>query len=98
MLVGDRAEERLGVIIAVEQDETLALAQKALAALRGSGISAEMIASGSPKKRFDKAVKTNARVMVTSWIKDGDAILGTRSADKDPLEVRVQEIIGQLGA
>jgi histidyl-tRNA synthetase len=96
MLVGDRGEARLGVIIAVEQDDAFSLAQRALAQFRRAGISADMIATGSHRKRFDKAVKVNARVMVTAWVKDSEPVLGTRSADGDILEMQVQEIIGSL--
>jgi histidyl-tRNA synthetase len=68
MLVGDAgkvAADALDVILAVEDDEALERAQAALAALRRAGFSADMIATGSPRKRFDKAVKEDARVILS---------------------------------
>ena len=68
MLVSDAGKvaiETLDVVLAVEDDRALTVAQQALAQLRRAGFSADMIASGSPKKRFDKAVKTDARVILS---------------------------------
>ena len=55
MLVGEVAEQKTDVIVVVEDDEYLALSISALQKLRSAGFTAEMIASGSPRKRFDKA-------------------------------------------
>ena len=44
----------------------------AVAALRRAGIVAELIASGSPRKRFDKAVKSSTRtILALSWSDEG---------------------------
>ncbi|MBT2135598.1 histidine--tRNA ligase [Croceibacterium sp. LX-88] len=67
MLVTDAgrvAIDTLDVILAVEDDRALRVAQQSLAQLRRAGFSADMIASGSPRKRFDKAVKADARVIL----------------------------------
>jgi histidyl-tRNA synthetase len=67
MLVADAgkvAVETLDVVLAVEDDRALTVAQQALAQLRRAGFSAEMIASGSTRKRFDKAVKMDAQVIL----------------------------------
>jgi len=67
MLVSDAGrltEGQLDVAVAVEEDAMLLQAQAAIAALRRSGFSAELIATGSPRKRYDKAVKTNALVIL----------------------------------
>ncbi len=61
---GKVAIEALDVVLAVEDDRALSIAQKTLAQLRRAGFSADMIASGSPRKRFDKAVKMDARVIL----------------------------------
>jgi histidyl-tRNA synthetase len=60
MLIEAPVEERLDVAIVVEDDNALDAGWKAIAALRASGLSAELIASGSPRKRFDRAVKKGA--------------------------------------
>ncbi|KRA80516.1 histidine--tRNA ligase [Altererythrobacter sp. Root672] len=61
---GRVAIDTLDVILAVEDDRALRVAQQSLAQLRRAGFSADMIASGSPRKRFDKAVKAGARVIL----------------------------------
>ena len=65
MLTEAPAKPLLDVIMAVEDDRAIGLAQGAIATLRRAGRSADMIASGSPRKRFDKAAKINAKVLVT---------------------------------
>ena len=55
----------LTAIIAVEDDRALGLAYQMLKALRSNGETAEMVATGSPRKRYDKAVKVNAKVLIS---------------------------------
>lgn len=57
MLVGEKDEAPADVIIVVEDDSRLAEAVSALRQLRDEGLTGEMIANGSPRKRYDKAVK-----------------------------------------
>ncbi len=68
MLVGERAEEPAADAIVVVEDnssEALKSGQFALKALRAEGLSAEMISSGSPRKRYDKAVKKSPKHIIT---------------------------------
>lgn len=74
MLVGDAASvstSELEVAIAVENDAALNAAIKSIAALRRAGVSAELIASGSPRKRFDKASKLGAQHIASFGFQDG---------------------------
>lgn len=64
MLLAEPALEKPDVILAVEDDRALGAATKSLRALRGADLSADMIATGSPRKRYDKAAKVNAKVIV----------------------------------
>jgi histidyl-tRNA synthetase len=57
MLVGQSGGEPLEAVVLVENDAGLAEANSLLAGLRRAGISAELMATGSPRKRYDKAVK-----------------------------------------
>ncbi len=57
MLVGDRTAESLEAMVLVEDDAGIAAGVSLLAQLRQAGITADMIATGSPKKRYDKAVR-----------------------------------------
>jgi histidyl-tRNA synthetase len=57
MLVDMPDIEPIDVIVVVEDDRAQQDGIKVLAALRRAGIRADSIASGSPRKRFDKAMK-----------------------------------------
>jgi histidyl-tRNA synthetase len=86
----------LDVIIAVEDDRALGEATSAQARLRGAGISSDMIASGSPRKRYDKAAKTNAKVLI-SFQHDGDnATANIRSAPGSALHDKVAGVLNGI--
>jgi len=59
MLVHDRPATQIEAMIVVEHDEGLQHAFRLLKQLRLANISADMVATGSTKKRYDKAVKQN---------------------------------------
>ncbi len=93
MLVGDAgsvAEAQPDVAIAVEDDAMLNQAQTKLTKLRRAGISAEMVATGSPKKRFDKAVKTKASVII------GLHAVGHNIRGQADLVAKVIEVLPEL--
>lgn len=71
MLVGDRAEPNADAIVVVENDGAMDAAIAALGTLRRSGLTVELFASGSPRKRFDKAVKAGAEAIVAFDLRDG---------------------------
>jgi histidyl-tRNA synthetase len=66
MLVGERNEDRLHIAVVWEGKElaSLRFAQSVLAQYRRSNISAELVASGSGRKRFDKASKLEPNFVV----------------------------------
>ena len=85
MLVGDAGKvaiETLDVVLAVEDDRALTVAQQSLAQLRRAGFSADMIASGSPRKRFDKAARTDARVILGVDYRDDQVVRNLRGPDE----------------
>ena len=83
----------LDVIIALEDDRALVQATAAQAHLRNHGISSDMIATGSPRKRYDKAAKTNARVLI-SFRYDGEvAKANIRSAPESELHAKVAALL-----
>jgi histidyl-tRNA synthetase len=71
LLADDVIDDRLDAVIAVEDDGQFAMAMRALAALRGSGFATEIVASGSPRKRFDKAAKIPAHALISVGTRDG---------------------------
>ncbi|HEY5711538.1 MAG TPA: histidine--tRNA ligase [Allosphingosinicella sp.] len=96
MLLEAPPTTQLDAIIALEDDRALDFGHRVLAGLRRAGISADMIASGSPRKRFDKAAKVPARVLV-SINHDGEkAVANTRAATPGEAQARVTEILNAL--
>ena len=83
MLVGEKGEAPLEVVIAVENDSLLNHAITKLAELRRAGVSAEMVATGSPKKRFDKAGKMGSLQIVSISARDGNTIVNVRGENTD---------------
>ncbi|TCD06883.1 histidine--tRNA ligase [Erythrobacteraceae bacterium CFH 75059] len=89
MLVGERGDVPADVIVVVEDDERMAQSFAALRVLREEGLSAELIASGSARKRFDKAAKANPRAilsigaqgMMGAPIRSNDEVLVDRLGD-----------------
>ena len=59
MLVGQKTPDPLEAMVLVENDAGMAAAMQLLSTLRNGGVSADIMATGSPKKRYDKAVKQN---------------------------------------
>ena len=59
------AAARPDVVLVVEDDAAMADAVAELARLRRAGVAAELVATGSPKKRYDKALKLEPRKTVT---------------------------------
>ena len=96
MLVDAPAIEALTVIIALENDRSLSDAHKIMSTLRRAGLSADMVASGSEKKRFDKASKINAKVLVALNHDGVKTTINIRSATNSPERIKVQDALDGL--
>ncbi|AEG49945.1 Histidyl-tRNA synthetase [Sphingobium chlorophenolicum L-1] len=97
MLIDTPPADLLNVIMAVEDDAALPAAQKIIATLRRKGISADMIATGSPRKRYDKATKVNAHVLLSLRSKDGQIAARTQSATMNDVLIAVKATLADLG-
>ncbi|SEL71036.1 histidyl-tRNA synthetase [Sphingomonas palmae] len=75
------------VVVVIEDDAAQAEATAALAKLRRAGVSAELVATGSPRKRYDKALKLDPAETVT-FHADGHAFRVLRGTG------RAQAVIG----
>ncbi|MCP9221544.1 histidine--tRNA ligase [Erythrobacter sp. LQ02-29] len=64
MLVGEKGEEPVEAMLVVEDETYLASATRLVREIRGEGYTAELFATGSPRKRFDKAVKQNPQALL----------------------------------
>ena len=82
MLVGDRVEPKADVIVVVENDDLIDRAIAAIAKIRAGGHSAELMATGSPRKRFDKAVKAGADKIVAFDMRDGKEHVRIKADDE----------------
>jgi histidyl-tRNA synthetase len=67
---------RLEVCVVVEDDIAAIRGQRLLVDLRHAGIIADIVNTGSPRKRFDKAVKCNPMAIIALGI--GDGAIGAR--------------------
>jgi histidyl-tRNA synthetase len=96
MLVGAREEERLQVAIVWDgkSEDTLSFSHAALAEFRLAQISAELIATGSSKKRYDKAIKLNPKfvVQVTDQLLESGMMGRVRLRPREHGEFEVSEI------
>ncbi|WP_245626536.1 histidine--tRNA ligase [Croceicoccus naphthovorans] len=81
MLVGEREIDVTDVIVVVEDDAAMGEGVAAVSRLRRSGTSAELFASGSPRKRFDKAVKQGAKAIYALSIRDGQVATRIKAED-----------------
>jgi histidyl-tRNA synthetase len=80
MLIEAPKAALLDVIIAVEDDLAIEGAHRLLRRLRQNDLSADMIATGSPRKRYDKASKINAIAIVSMKMSEGKPASSGRSA------------------
>jgi histidyl-tRNA synthetase len=71
MLVGAREEAQLDVAIAAENADRETDAAALVADFRRAGFVAELFASGSPRKRYDKARKANPAILISLDVRDG---------------------------
>jgi histidyl-tRNA synthetase len=86
MLVDDKGEASADVIVVVEDDSLLARATGAIGRLRAAGMSADLVATGSPRKRFDKASKMGAAALVSFSTRDGAEVVNVRGDAKADIE------------
>ena len=92
MLVGERGEAPLTLAVAVEDDAALAYANTAVAQLRRTGLSAEIVVSGSPRKRFDKAAKLGAEILASVTVRDGALVYNLKASDEVEAKASVARI------
>ncbi len=96
MLLEEPATTNPDIMIVVETDSALPLAFRALRLFRETGFSADMVASGSPKKRYDKAAKLGPKVIV-SIRREGETDNVSTNAPSGSVEHdRVKDLVLEL--
>ena len=88
MLVGEQGGKPPEVAVVSEHRNFDETAIKYAAALRASGYETEVIATGNPKKRFDKMLRLNPLAVITIGERDGSDGLTVRSEESGRLSQR----------
>jgi histidyl-tRNA synthetase len=97
MLVGTQSgAEKINLALAVEDDAALEFGTKVTAALRRSGISVELVATGSARKRYDKAAKIDADVLGSVGVRDGMIVHHLRATTETAVKSRIVEIFDSV--
>ncbi|MGN6356943.1 MAG: histidine--tRNA ligase [Novosphingobium sp.] len=93
MLVGEAVTEELDVAVVVEDDALLARGIKAVSTLRAKGLSAELVATGSPKKRYDRATKLLPHEIV---VLNGESIRINKRLRDSHVEWRAEQALADI--
>ena len=78
MLIEEPTKEDVDVAVIAEADEFGLAAVSLVAKLRRAGFSAESVVTGSPRKRYDKALKGNPAYTISFSRRDGLVQVGER--------------------
>ncbi len=92
MLLDHIQSSALDVAVVVQTDALTELAMKIVASLRRAGVSAELVATGSPRKRFDKAIKLDP-ISVVTVTGEGDRGFKMQTANNDDMHYKVERLI-----
>ena len=71
LLIAAPASDALDVAVVIEDDGVMASGWSAASRLRAAGMAVELVASGSPRKRYDRAVKRGAAEILVLGSVDG---------------------------
>ena len=98
MMIDAPLPDRVEVAIVAESEESEGAALAVTAALRRSGISSEAFTAGSPRKRFDKALKLNPVQIYSLSFRDGvlnksQRGAGAQQADLDRVSAIADEVL-----
>ena len=94
MMIGAPEPHRPQVAVVAESRELESDALKMLSALRRAGLSAELFASGSPRKRYEKAVKAEPALIISYDIRDGTPGRFNRTLRPDEIDMgRVNAVL-----
>jgi histidyl-tRNA synthetase len=65
MLVGESNRDVAAAVVVVEDDEKLDRARETVSRLRRAGYATEIVATGSPRKRYDKATRIPSHALIS---------------------------------
>ncbi|MES2420289.1 MAG: histidine--tRNA ligase [Pseudomonadota bacterium] len=95
MLLEEPTGQRAQVIVVAEDDDSSLDAIALISNLRRNGLSADLVASGSPKKRFDKAVKADPQAIASVRRIDGEVVqkLKMLGSETEGLEAQLKTLL-----
>ncbi len=91
MLVDTLQTPKLDVAVVAENRDRESEAMALVSQLRRGGVSTEIFATGSPKKRYNRAVKTSPRFIASLDVRDGEKTQGL-SAQGDEADDRITSL------
>ena len=86
MMIDTPQADAIDAAIVVEDDAAMSAAWNAASRLRTAGLAVELIVTGSPRKRFDRAVKKGAREIIVLGMADGQVTRRVKSNDQPRAE------------
>ena len=92
MLVDHVSQDKFDAVIVVENDDRLADAIRLARKLRAAQFATEIVATGSPRKRFDKAAKLSSHTLISLSVADGAPSMRIRGEGSD-MAARVEAFI-----
>jgi len=92
MLVDHVSQDKFDAVIVVENDDRLADAIRLARKLRAAQFATEIVATGSPRKRFDKAAKLPSHTLNSLSVADGTPSIRIRGEGSD-IAARVEAFI-----
>lgn len=94
MLLGEWDPQPAEVVVVAESDEVIDWAIGVVGRLRSAGLTAELISTGSPRKRYDKAVKLKSEAIISYRMSEQGMTWGF-SANGD-FGARIEAILPEL--
>jgi len=96
LLDAGAVDSRLDAVIAVEDDALFDLAMRGLRLLRENQLAADIVATGSPRKRFDKAAKMGARALLSVSLHNGAPHTNAKT-DGGDVAARAEALFRSIG-
>ncbi|ALC10454.1 histidine--tRNA ligase [Sphingopyxis sp. 113P3] len=96
LLDAGAVDSRLDAVIAVEDDALFDLAMRGLRLLRENQLAADIVATGSPRKRFDKAAKMGARALLSVSLRNGAPHTNAKT-DGGDVAARAEALFRSIG-
>lgn len=99
MLCAGTPSSTIDVAVVAENDAVLTKVLQVAQRLRGAGVSVEVVASGAPRKRFDRATKLDAASIVsfdTRNMEPGKASMRFRGVEGTPLAAKLKILLAEF--